>query len=76
MADRCLHDFLPGQCAICLGHDRVETLADVRIERVLKARFDGRCAVDKTHGINSGDDIGLIESGGYACPSCTTEAAS
>ena len=71
---RCVHEFLPGQCAICLGLDRRSSPGDPRVARTFTARYPGRCVVDYAHRIHADDHIGVTEDGAYLCAECTTEA--
>lgn len=71
-ATRCVHDFLPGQCAICLGHDKTPPPT---ITHTFTARFDGRCAENPAHPIAIGETLGWTDDGQIVCQRCV-EAAS
>lgn len=77
---RCMHDMLPGQCAPCRGITDGETLSALLFKHALTAQYDGRCYLNKSHGIAQGDAIWRLvdaddgETVGYACQACADAA--
>ena len=71
MSDRCeLTELLVDSCA-CPRHRNSAPLDDPgEVVAVITARFDGRCSVDKAHGLLQGEQIGVLKDGGYACHWC------
>lgn len=58
------------------------TTGDVLIERFFRAQYNGRCALDKDHAIQVGDDVGrAVQAGGSCtvgtvCTECVNEITS
>lgn len=74
MSDCELTELPQEMCAHCLGHDKTEAAAELRVITQMSAKFDGRCFLDKSHSISAGeliigvgDDEGVS---GWACESC------
>lgn len=77
----CKHEMDPAFCADCRGLKEPSPTEGLLIDYFLIARFPGRCAVDPSHAIAAGDDIGKAvednEKGappfkevGYVCTDC------
>lgn len=69
--NRCIHEMLPGQCAICLNHDTPQA---VEIASTFTARYAGRCAVNRDHAIDIGDLAGFTADDEIVCYRCVIDA--
>jgi hypothetical protein len=85
------HDMILSGCADCNGVGAAfdasvkgVVATDLLIERFLIARYDGRCAVDRSHPIVPGDEIGFAvnevpltdgswDKVGWVCEACVEE---
>lgn len=63
MADRCdLTELIVDQCSHCNGKNQLPTgttPGDLLIDRFFRARYDGRCMLDRAHAIGEGDNVGM-----------------
>lgn len=58
-------------CIECMEEGPVEETKQKKpATRVMRARYEGTCAIDRSHTISVGDFIGDVEGHGWACERC------